>query len=75
MDPITIGAGITAAGGLLSQLFGLQAQREMAKKKAEQDAIQQGFGAQMQGAKALSEGQMSAYQNLLGGLRSAIIGG
>jgi len=75
MDPVTGGAIIAGLAGLMSNLLGVNAQSEAAKKKAKEEAIKTGFEAQVGGAKSMGEGQMAAYQQLLNGYKSSLIGG
>jgi hypothetical protein len=49
-----------------------KAAEEAEKKKAMQDAIALGFQSQIEGQKAMSQGQQAAFQNMMQGFGGAL---
>lgn len=68
-----VAAGIAALGSLASGLFGSAAAAKQAKQQRAAEMENQAFETQKEGVKQLGKGQQDAFEQLMGGYRSALL--
>lgn len=69
------GAGIQAAGQLVSDLFSQAAMQQRAEQQAKLESAKTATEVQAKGLQAASEAQQNAFTRLMGSMRSALVGG
>lgn len=67
---LAIGAGV----GLLQGLLSSQARKEEEARRRKFEAEQMGYNTQTKAAQALTAGEQSAFQQLMSGYQSSILG-